>query len=186
MTFVVSGNRSVQRWLQAYLYPRAQVMYLALCLCHLFLLFWFLALFSFSKEILCLLVFALLLFQGHFNKKGNEQMWKYAEKHKMTTMSTISLYLNISNISQSPCEKKRAHAIFFHFTEKKREELRVQVTGSTSAWGLWSNSGKTHISWLSVQKSSHQIVFLKFYSKEHQGSKEVHGGQQVLSKQGRP
>ena len=74
VTFVVSGNRSVQRWLQAYLYPRAQVMYLALCLCHLFLLFWFLALFSFSKEILCLLVFALLLFQGHFNKKGNEQM----------------------------------------------------------------------------------------------------------------
>ena len=43
VTFVVSGNRSVQRWLQAHLYPWAQVMYLALCLCHLFLLFWFLA-----------------------------------------------------------------------------------------------------------------------------------------------
>lgn len=36
--FVVSGNRSIQSWLQAYLYPGAQVMYLALCLSQLFLL----------------------------------------------------------------------------------------------------------------------------------------------------
>lgn len=70
---------------------------------------------------------------------------------------------------------------------------REEKTGTESS-NYWVNfslrfvvqSGETHISWLSVQKSSHQIVFLKFYSKEHQGSKEVHGGQQVLSKQARP
>ena len=82
--------------------------------------------------------------------------------------------------------KKEGTCYFLPFY---REEKRG--TESSSNWvnfslRLWSNSGKTHISWLLVQKSSHQIVFLKFYSKEHQGSKEVHGGQQVLSKQGRP
>lgn len=111
-------------------------------------------------------------------------MWKYGEKYKMTMTSTVSLYLNISRISQSPC-KKRGHMLFsFYFTEKKREELRVQVTGSASAWGLWSNLGDIQYFLTFSPEVFTLIVFLKFYSKEHQGSKEVHGGQQVLSEAG--
>lgn len=38
--FVVSGNRSIQSWLQAYLYPGAQVMSPALCLSSYFCCCW--------------------------------------------------------------------------------------------------------------------------------------------------
>ena len=109
--------------------------------------------------------------------------WKAQNDHDV---NYFIIFEYIQYITITLWKKKRAHAIFFHFAEKKRKELRVQITGSTSAWGLWSSSGEAHISRLSVHKSSHQILFLKFYSKEHQGSKEVHGGQQVLSKQARP